>query len=318
MNDIHAGDRALKPILDALAAAYAAPRERCEEILKGYLKPKLRALQPREGEKAAAYQRRVMTAFTGPRWALVKRKIALLFAGAHEAIVDQVNGALEQAFADGFNDAAFYLARSGVEMWPMTLSIVAALFTLNRRTMKKREDLKYNEQCVQSAIMAAIARKTKIEGMAKEVAGRMARARQREMTTYARAAIYGASDKGAYMAGVEAENLGIDVEKTWLAIMDIYVRPSHSGLHGDTIRLHEKFHGLYGDLMYPHDPEAPPQEVCNCRCRMVVHVAGKSPGEYSRFLLPIETLAYRKWRDKQIMELGGELELLKKHKKLVA
>jgi hypothetical protein len=47
-------------------------------------------------------------------------------------------------------------------------------------------------------------------------------------------------------------------------------------------------------------------------------VAGKSPGEYSRFMLPIETIAYRKWRDRQIYELGGELELLKKHKKLVA
>lgn len=323
MNDVHAGDRVLNATLRELAGAYTAPRNRCEEILAAYLKPKIEALQRRNGETLTAWRRRLLLAFRGPRWALVKRKIAKLFTEASEAFTERVNDALEQAFVDGFNDSAYSMALSGAEAWPITLAIAASLIsagllTLNRRTVNKRADIQNNEQRTQSAITASIMRGVEIEELTRDVARRFTHARQSDMTAYARTAIYGASDYGAYMAGIEAENAGIEVEKTWLAIMDMRVRPSHAGLHGDTVPLNGVFHGLYGDLRFPHDPKAPPEEIYRCRCRMAVHVAGKSPGAYSRFLMPYETLAYRKWRDRQIQELGGELELLKKHKKLVS
>lgn len=320
MNDVHAGDRALNPVLKGLTGAYIAPQKRTEERLRAFLKPKLKALQPRDGESKTRYHARVMGAFSGPRWALVRRSIAKDFTDVNADIIGRINDALEQAFVDGFNDAAYFLARSGCEMWPITLAIVgmlAGVILLNRRRMKKKADIQYNEQRTQSAIAGALARDVAVEDLPKDVSQRMSHARQNEMVSSARVAVYGASDYGAYMAGLEAEKDGIELEKTWLSIMDLRVRPSHKGLHGDTIPLHKKFHGLYGDLRYPHDPDAPPQEICRCRCRMVVHIAGRSPGTYSRFLMPWETTDYRKWRDRQILKAGGEIELARLHKRLM-
>ena len=318
MNDVHAGDRALNAVLKGLGGAYTAPQKRTEDRLMAFLKPKLKALQPRDGESKTRYMQRVMGAFTGPRWVLVRRSIAKDFTGVNADIIGRINDALEQAFVDGFNDAAFFLAKTGVEMWPITLAIVGLLaILLNRRKLKKKADIQYNEQRLQSAISGALMRDVRIEGLAKDVAQRMSHARMNEMVSAARVSVYGASDYGAYMAGLEAEKEGIEIEKTWLSIMDLRVRPSHKGLHGDTIPLHKKFHGLYGDLRYPHDPEAPPQEIYRCRCRMVVHIAGRSPGTYSRFLLPWETIEYRKWRDRQILKAGSEIELARLHKRLM-
>lgn len=318
MNDVHAGDRALNTVLKGMGGAYTAPQKRTEERLRAFLKPKLKALQPRDGESKTRYMQRVMGAFTGPRWVLVRRSIAKDFTGVNADIIGRINDALEQAFVDGFNDAAFFLAKTGVEMWPITLAIVGLLaILLNRRKLKKKADIQYNEQRLQSAISGALMRDVRIEGLAKDVAQRMSHARMNEMVSAARVSVYGASDYGAFMAGLEAEKEGIEIEKTWLSIMDLRVRPSHKGLHGDTIPLHKKFHGLYGDLRYPHDPEAPPQEIYRCRCRMVVHIAGRSPGTYSRFLLPWETIEYRKWRDRQILKAGSEIELARLHKRLM-
>lgn len=320
MNDIHPGDAVLDIILRRLSAIFAGPESRTEERMSSFLKPKLRALERRKDESDRAYRMRLQSAFTGPRWLLTRRKIARDFTDANAEMTDIVNNGLIQAFADGMNESAYALALTGAESWPITASIVASLVAskvieLNRRKLKKSKDAAYNEQRLQGTINSEIVLGTDAEDIPSRVSAHMARARRNEMIAYARAAVYGASDKGAYMAGLEAEKQGLEIEKTWLAIMDMRVRPSHSHLHGTTIPLDEKFHGYHGVLRFPHDPEAPPQETYRCRCRMAVHLAGKSPGEYSRKLLPTQTMGYRKWRDAQIRKAGGEIELEKLHER---
>lgn len=321
MNDKHPGDAVLSIILRRLDALYTSPKDNAEERLVSFLRPKLKALQPRKNESSKEYTARVQGAFMGPLWLWTRRRIASEFTDANTEAVEYVNNGLVEAFVAGMNESAYSLALTGVEMWPITASIVAGLVAkglikLNKRKMKRRKDIAYNEQRTQSAVMSAIVQGIPVEKLPRHVSEHISRARKNETTAYARAAIYGASDSGAYFAGKEAEKQGLDVEKTWLAIMDMNVRPSHKHLHGTTIPLDEKFHGYHGVLRFPHDPEAPPQETYRCRCRMAVHLAGKSPGEYSRKILPTQTTAYTKWRDKQIRKAGGELELAKIHKRL--
>lgn len=320
MNDRHPGDEALKHVLNALPSLYSGPQNRTEDRLRSFLKPKLNALQPRTGEKQTEYRLRLMSAFSGPRWVLLRRIIAQDFTKANGNTVDEINNRLVSAFAAGMNESAYVMALSGVEMWPITEAIVAGLvaakiITLPIRKLKRGKDTAYNEQRLQIAVRSAVFQVEKPEDIPQKAAHLMAKARKSEMISAARASIYGASDSGAYLLGKEAQHMGLDVEETWLSIMDMNVRTSHKHLHGTTIKVGEKFHGLYGDLRYPHDPEAPPQETYRCRCRMAVHLAGKSPGEYSRKLLPTQTAAYRKWRDAQVRKAGGEVELEKLHKR---
>lgn len=320
MNDRHPGDRALEAVQRRFPAAYKGPSDKTVKWLTAYLRPKLTALQPREGETKRAYRLRLMQAFSGVKWALVKRKIARAFTDANAEITDDINGFLEAAFVDGLNESAYMLALNGANMMPMTAGAAAMLIAdglvkLNRRKLKRSRDIAYNEERTQSAVHSAVFLGVTPEDLPEHVARTLTRARESDNLSYARVAIYGAADSGAYLAGQEAQEAGVEVEKTWLSIMDMNVRPSHKHLHGLTLPLDSLFPGYHGTLRYPHDPEAPPKETYRCRCRMAVHVAGKSPGEYSRRLLPTETAAYRRWRDAQIRACGSELELAKWHKR---
>lgn len=320
MNDRHPGDGVLEDVLKKIRPLYNAPGDRTKERIEAFLKPRMSSLRHRNNESLADYRARLIQAFSGPRWLLLKRIIAADYTGVNEKATEHINSGLEAAFAAGFNESAYVMALSGTNTWPITVLVVTRLLasgaiTLKKRKLKRTKDISYNSGRIQSAILAAIMAGVTLEKLAKSASEAMSSARMRETTAYARAAIYSASDSGAYCAGLEAERSGVEIEKTWLAIMDMRVRPSHSHLHGTTIPLDEKFHGYHGLLRYPHDPEAPPQEIYRCRCRMAVHLAGKSPGEYSRRLLPTETSAYRVWRDKQIRKAGGEVELAKLHER---
>lgn len=322
MNDVHAGDSVLNPILKRLDGLYGGASDATEKQVRAILNARKRLLQPKKNESLTAYRGRLQTAFTGPKWALARHRIAVAFTEANEEATGLVNDGLVEAFAVGMSEAAYVLAKSGVNALPITASIVAGLVAagiikLNRRKVKRRKDIAYIEQRIQSSVIAAIYQDVTVEDMPKDVSRRVTNGRKYEIKAFAQAAIYGASDSGAYYAGLEAEKSGLELEKTWLGIMDVHIRPSHKHLHGTTIPMHELFHGYHGTLKYPHDPSAPPQETYRCRCRMVVHLKGKSPGEYSRRLLPTQTAEYRKWRDQQIRRAGGEVELAKLHRQLM-
>jgi HK97 family phage portal protein len=63
-----------------------------------------------------------------------------------------------------------------------------------------------------------------------------------------------------------------DVEyKEWFTALDERVRPSHQALHGQIVRVLDHFTSpLTGAaILYPGDPDAPPEETINCRCTIV-------------------------------------------------
>lgn len=68
-------------------------------------------------------------------------------------------------------------------------------------------------------------------------------------------------------------------KKTWLSIGDERTRQSHLDINGTTVDIDAPFvlTGMKGEeveLMYPLDPEGPPEEIINCRCVMLPEVEG--------------------------------------------
>ena len=51
--------------------------------------------------------------------------------------------------------------------------------------------------------------------------------------------------------------------KKWNAVIDNFTRDSHKLINGETRELEERF---TNGLLYPGEPDAPPEEVVNCRC----------------------------------------------------
>lgn len=71
-----------------------------------------------------------------------------------------------------------------------------------------------------------------------------------------------------------AKNLAIpDAKKRWITNRDGRERPSHRALNNQIRPMNHRF---TNGLMFPLDPSGPPQEVINCRCRLVVVRTGKA------------------------------------------
>ena len=70
------------------------------------------------------------------------------------------------------------------------------------------------------------------------------------------------------------------VIRTWVAVNDARTRDSHAGLDGQERGLDEPFETEDGvEIMYPGDPDAPAEEVINCRCTLAIDFADDVKGD---------------------------------------
>lgn len=85
---------------------------------------------------------------------------------------------------------------------------------------------------------------------------------QRIARTEVHAAIQSGSNEGMMQAGVE--------EREWLTSLDSSVRDLHEPMNGQVRKIDEPFEDANGnELMWPGDPNAPPETQINCRCTLL-------------------------------------------------
>jgi hypothetical protein len=92
-----------------------------------------------------------------------------------------------------------------------------------------------------------------------------------------------------------AKDLGIDLQKEWMATLDSHTRDSHADVDGERVDVNSKFSN---GLMYPGEAGGAPAEVYNCRCTMVSDIK-KYPDKYKRYDnidgKPIDNMSYKEW-----------------------
>lgn len=88
--------------------------------------------------------------------------------------------------------------------------------------------------------------------------GEMATARARRIAV---TEMHSAANAGAYEA---ARQSGLEYVKEWVATEDNRTRADHAEAHGQRVALEDTF--LVGDaeLLYPGDPDGPPEQIINC------------------------------------------------------
>lgn len=91
-------------------------------------------------------------------------------------------------------------------------------------------------------------------------------------------------EAGAYDAAEQAtaDTPGVEVIRTWNAVMDAHTRPEHADADGQQVGLHDTFTVGGEDLMYPGDPSASPGNCINCRCTVSYDVAASSAKAWRR------------------------------------
>ena len=72
-------------------------------------------------------------------------------------------------------------------------------------------------------------------------------------------AAYGAAQYGALIAAGWSH-------KAWISVGDDLVRHSHAAQDQEEVAINDRF---TNGLLYPGDPEGPPEETCSCRCWLV-------------------------------------------------
>lgn len=81
----------------------------------------------------------------------------------------------------------------------------------------------------------------------------------------ARTEVNRASNFGSWQGAVQT---GLELNKFWIRTFDNRVRKTHKKAHGQTVGMTEPFRVGQANLMFPGDPDGPPEEVINCRCTL--------------------------------------------------
>lgn len=268
------------------------------------------------------YLSKYSSKFSGVEWDRTVQHILQATYEANSKAIKIINEQLEEAYAEGSNVTLYKIEKElghRTNLLPYTAAVVSALVeakivSLNVKNLNKSKDQKWGRTKLYGAVRVA----TRIDGLQSDnlasfIAKRVISSMKRSMDDIAQVVICGSYDDGVYKTGIEVQNAGINVEKTWLSIMDMNVRDSHKHLNNTTMPINTPFQSFHGPIRFPHDPEAALEEICGCRCRMAVHLQGRAPKYSKNRLLPTETSAYRRWRDNTILELGGEVELVRLH-----
>lgn len=298
----HPADDLLRTVRKQYESAYNAAKSSVFRLLSRYFSAQV---------KQDASQTDAYLALSSPSWRKAEHEAAGILHRANDAALKKVNAALAGVWADGANRALYRLHPEDGELLPYTTEIVRELarsgdVRLATRAFKADKDVKWQEKRLQTIARTAVSQ-TEPWKYADYIASSAVLSAKNGMDATAQAMVFGAFDSGVYQAGLDAVEAGMDVSKTWLGILDSHIRDSHRHLHGTTVPLDGVFHGLNGDLRYPHDPDAPAAETMRCRCRMAVHASDAPVKVRYADVLPTQTTEYRRWRDSAIRKAGKTL-----------
>lgn len=123
---------------------------------------------------------------------------------------------------------------------------------------------KYSNDRLESAITQGVLQGESISKVADRL-NDVAKMNRSCAVANARTCMTSAYNAGHQSAFEEAEQMGIPVQKKWLATKDERTRPSHRDADGEVRPVAVAFSN---GLMYPGDMNGKPEEVFRCRCTM--------------------------------------------------
>jgi SPP1 gp7 family putative phage head morphogenesis protein len=95
----------------------------------------------------------------------------------------------------------------------------------------------------------------------------------------------------------QAEKMGLELKKFWIATLDDRTRDRHAEIDGETRNVDKHFSN---GLMYPGDPSGPPEEVYNCRCSLGTDI-GLERGERRAGSQVIPYTTYEEWYKNRVV-----------------
>ena len=152
-------------------------------------------------------------------------------------------------------------------------------------SVNSNKDLAYNKKQVTSAITSGIIKGESIPKIASNLQSTIKSLNQSSAVSAARTAAIAAQNTGSLSSMKRLAEMGIEVQKEWVATLDVRTRPSHRALDGQRRNLDEAFSN---GLQYP-GASGNPAERWNCRCKIKAYMPKYDSEDEPR-------LTYSEWK----------------------
>lgn len=214
--------------------------------------------------------------FQGDQWKQKLKDVTDVYVHADEKAREIVGGTSKNVFMEAANYTAYDLEkgmRGAVAFNVYDAKTVERLLKKDPKMLPEwkidqPKDYKWNEKRVRNAVAQGIIQGESVEEVGDRLTGELATSNATKMDMFARTAINGAQNAGRMDRLHEAEEMGIEVRKKWLATLDQRTRDTHQALDGQEQPIDEPFVVDGMKIDYPGDPFAPPELVYNCRCTL--------------------------------------------------
>lgn len=266
---------------------------------------KITAATYRDWLRGQVFQRR--------RWQAQLDDLSKTLTRVNQIAMDIINEAAPGVFAMNANWAEFEIEKAGDVDMGFGLYDEYTVKGLLRNEpnllppsrVEIHKDEAWNMKAITRQINLGIVMGEGLEAIAKRLQ-RVADMTANQARTHARTAMTGAQNAGRIEGYHRAQEMGIQLEKEWLATLDNRTRHAHATLDGKHVPVDEPFDSELGPIMYPGDPDARPANVYNCRCTLVSRLleypdenAKRRPNlqEYGDALVqkPIKDMTYAEW-----------------------
>lgn len=215
--------------------------------------------------------------FRGKRWNNVRDTIWLQLYHTRQTTTDMINDERKAMFQNVVNYSQYQIDKDFNFSLSFNIYDNATVTRLIKKDPDLVPDVKYpvpgrdyawSKKQIASAATQGVIQGESIPEISRRIANKLSSANMVSMTRCARTAMTGAHNSGRIEAMHNAEDLGIKVQKLWIATLDSRTRDWHRDLDGQLAEVDEPFYSHFGEIMYPGDPNARPANVWNCRCSL--------------------------------------------------
>ncbi len=281
-------DKQLKSMERKINKVYSQASKEVQAKLDDYMRRfkikdeiKRKALKKGQITEAEYKQWRLGQIMIGKRWEEMQTVLAQDLTNANRIAASIVNDHTPDAYAIGSNYATFEVEVGSMLNTSFTLydrHTVERLAKENPKLLPKArvdipKDLRWNKQKLNSAVTQGVLQGEDLNKVSRRLRS-VTDMNKSSAIRNARTMMTSAENGGRFNSYLRAEDLGINIEKQWLATLDGRTRHSHAAQDGEHVPIKEEFSN---GLMFPADPDGDPREVYNCRCTMVAVVGETDP-----------------------------------------
>lgn len=170
-----------------------------------------------------------------------------------------------------------------------------------KKLIAKGKDVRWQKGQIQSVAMQSVLQGESIPDISKRIARTMGEVNHKSTIRYARTAMTGVQNAGRQDAYREAADMGVKLDRQWIAILDMRTRHEHRILDGQTAKIDEPFKVEGEEIMFPGDPAcADPGLIWNCRCTTISVVKGFPHDLTRRSTQKLDGMTYDEWVESKV------------------